>query len=276
MVDTAGILQQLLKRNSPAQDCVGRACVSARSAWKTGVTASTTSSCRHVQLYTATGREEHHSETHAQIYWETHTSFRRNDGSSDLPPSDTAWLCGQREKIDEECENKLKYSNFFFSNTTQTFKLNNMCKAEHQTDQKILQDVKRVLSENTTWTSQVVLTGSGWDTHSAFQSWEEKQKTCKSSVSTSITLYHKGLQFCKKWICPLIRWPHAQWSKIARNNSENEWFQSDQNRTPWNLHKLLFAIQISTTTLNGVQKWFIFQQSLAWLSYNDLLLPDSN
>lgn len=121
---------------------------------------------------------------------------------------------------------------FFFSNTTQTFKLNNMCKAEHQTDQKILQDVERVLSENTTWTSQVVLTGSGWDTHSAFQSWEEKQKTCKSSVSTSITLYRKRLQFCKKWICPLIRWAHVQWSKIARNNSENEWFQSDRNRTP--------------------------------------------
>lgn len=73
MVDTAGILQQLLKWNSPAQDAVGGARVSARSAWKTGVIPSTTSPCRQVQRCTTTGREEHRSETHTHRFTLKHT-----------------------------------------------------------------------------------------------------------------------------------------------------------------------------------------------------------
>lgn len=73
MVDTAGILQQLLKWNSPAQDAVDGARVSARSAWKTGVIPSTTSPCRQVQRCTITGREEHHSDIHTHRFTLKHT-----------------------------------------------------------------------------------------------------------------------------------------------------------------------------------------------------------
>lgn len=73
MVDTTGILQQLLKWNSPAQDAVGGARVSARSAWKTEVIPSTTSPGRQVQRCTTTGREEHHSETHTRRFTRKHT-----------------------------------------------------------------------------------------------------------------------------------------------------------------------------------------------------------
>lgn len=50
VTDPTGILQQLLKRDGPAQHAVGRAHVSAWSPWKAGAAASTTAR-GHVQLY---------------------------------------------------------------------------------------------------------------------------------------------------------------------------------------------------------------------------------
>lgn len=57
VVDSAGVLQQLLKWDGPAQHTVGRACLSARSPWEAQAAAST-APCRHVQLYT-TSRHKH-------------------------------------------------------------------------------------------------------------------------------------------------------------------------------------------------------------------------
>lgn len=57
VVDSAGVLQQLLKWDGPAQHSVGRACLSARSPWEAWAAAST-APCRHVQLYT-TSRHKH-------------------------------------------------------------------------------------------------------------------------------------------------------------------------------------------------------------------------
>lgn len=70
VADAAGVLQQLLKWDSPAQHTVGWGDVSAGSPWKTGAAASTATS-RHVQLY-----KHIQTQTHPFISTEKHDQER--------------------------------------------------------------------------------------------------------------------------------------------------------------------------------------------------------
>lgn len=112
VLDSAGVLQQLLEGHGPAQHSVHRAGLPARGSWKAGAAASA-APCRHVQ-FCSTARVQAHpfiskqtltdSETKWRDFPQKHTFTHRharvtgNAGCSRLPPSDTAWLCVVREK----------------------------------------------------------------------------------------------------------------------------------------------------------------------------------
>lgn len=112
VLDSAGVLQQLLEGHGPAQDSVHRAGLPARGSWKAGAAASAAPR-RHVQFCSRARVQAHpfiskqtltDSETKLRGFLQKHTFTHRhawvtgNAGSSCLPPSDTAWICVAREK----------------------------------------------------------------------------------------------------------------------------------------------------------------------------------
>lgn len=103
----------------------------------------------------------------------------------------------------------------------------------------------------------------------------ETKKRLVKVLSTSMSLYHKRLQFCKKWICPLIRWPHTQWSKPARNNSENKRFQSHRNWTLLTLKPAQAPVYYSDFYHNSYRCSKVDRLS-ADLGVTDPFLPDSS
>lgn len=76
LVDSSGVLQQLLKRDGPAQHAAGRAGLSARSPWKAGAAAAT-APCKHVQLYNAS------RDTNTPIY-QPRKAWPKNETEPDL------------------------------------------------------------------------------------------------------------------------------------------------------------------------------------------------